>query len=85
MQIEVKKEEQCKVQATYIADPEKVDAKRSEVTDLFYKQASQSIVPGYRKGKAPLAAIKLKYRKQICLHHLHSRLFVLCKFQFQIS
>lgn len=63
MQIEEK--EFCKVQVTYIADPEKVIAKRSEVIDDLYKEVSQATVPGFRKGKAPLSAVKVRYRKQI--------------------
>ena len=63
MQIEEK--EFCKVQVTYVAEPEKVIDKREEVTKDLYKEISKTIVPGFRKGKAPLTAVKMHYRKQI--------------------
>ncbi len=65
MQIQVQEREPCKVQINYIADPEKVLAKRAEVTDKIFEETSKLVVPGYRKGKAPFEAVKLKFRKNI--------------------
>ena len=65
MYIQLEEKEPCKVHVTYVADPQKVLAKRSEVTDLVFEGASKSVVPGFRKGKAPLQAVKFKYRKNI--------------------
>ena len=65
MQIQVEEREPCKVSVTYVADPEKVLAKRAEVIDQIFDEASKAVVPGYRKGKAPLEAIKMRYRKNI--------------------
>lgn len=65
MQIQVEEREPCKVSVTYVADPEKVLAKRTEVIDQIFDEASKAVVPGYRKGKAPLEAVKMRYRKNI--------------------
>lgn len=65
MQIQVEEREPCKVSVTYIADPEKVLAKRNEVIDQIFDEASKTVVPGYRKGKAPVEAVKMRYRKNI--------------------
>ncbi len=64
-QIQVEENEYCKVMVTYIAEPEKVISKRAEVTDDVFKQVSKVVIPGYRKGKAPMQAVKMRYRKQI--------------------
>lgn len=65
MHIQVEEKEPGKVHVTYVADPEKVLAKRAEVIDEIYEQTTKLVVPGYRKGKAPLEAVKLRYRKNI--------------------
>lgn len=65
MNIQVEEKESCKVQVTYKADPEKVLKKRSEIVDKIFEETSKLAVPGYRKGKAPLSAIKMRYRKNI--------------------
>lgn len=65
MQIQVQEKEPCKVQVNYVADPEKVLAKRAEVADKIFEEASKLVVPGYRKGKAPFEAVKLRFRKNI--------------------
>lgn len=65
MRIQVEEKEPCKVSVTYISDPEKVLAKRNEVTDLMLEEASKLILPGFRKGKAPVQAIKVRYHKNI--------------------
>lgn len=63
--IEIQEKEPCKVQVNYVADPEKVLANRAEVTDKVFEETSKLVVPGYRKGKAPFEAVKLRFRKNI--------------------
>lgn len=63
--IEIQEKEPCKVQVNYVADPEKVLAKRAEVADKVFEETSKLVVPGYRKGKAPFEAVKLRFRKNI--------------------
>lgn len=65
MQIQIQEKEPCKVQVNYIADPAKVLAKRTEVTDKIFEDTAKLVVPGYRKGKAPFEAVKLRFRKNI--------------------
>lgn len=65
MQIQIQEKEPCKVQVNYIADPAKVLAKRTEVTDKIFEDTAKLVVSGYRKGKAPFEAVKLKFRKNI--------------------
>lgn len=65
MQIQVEEREPCKVSVSYVADPKKVLVKRNEVIDQIFNETSKAVVPGYRKGKAPLEAVKLRYRKNI--------------------
>ena len=61
MQIHVTEIEPCKLKIQYHADPEQLLAKKNEVLNVFKKAP----VPGFRKGKASLDAIKLHYRTQI--------------------
>lgn len=65
MQIQVQEREPCKIQVTYLADPAKVLTVRNEVIDNLVKDTAKIVVPGYRKGKAPLTAIKMRYHKNI--------------------
>lgn len=65
MQIQIQEKEPCKVQVSYIADPAKVLAKRAEVADKVFEDTAKLVVPGYRKGKAPFEAVKLRFRKNI--------------------
>lgn len=65
MQIQIQEKEPCKVQVNYIADPAKVLAKRAEVADKVFEDTAKLVVPGYRKGKAPFEAVKLRFRKNI--------------------
>lgn len=65
MSIEVEETEYCKVKVHYTAEPEKVLDKRTKITDDIFAEAQDAIIPGYRKGKAPLSAIKMRFRKQI--------------------
>lgn len=65
MQIEIEEKEFCKVQVTYVAEPDKVIAKREEVIDTLFKEVSKVAIPGFRKGRAHLDAVKMRYRKQI--------------------
>lgn len=61
MQIEVQEIEQCKLSVKYVADAEEIFNKRGEIIQAFKKAP----VPGFRKDKAPLDAIKVHYRNQI--------------------
>lgn len=61
MTIEITEIEYCKIQVKYEADADVVSKKRSEVIEKFRDQK----VPGFRDGRATLAAIKQHYRKQI--------------------
>lgn len=61
MQIELKELEYCKLQVSCSAGEEEIEKKRSEVLKVF-KNVS---IPGFRKGKATVQAIKKYYKKQI--------------------
>lgn len=62
MQVEIKKElDKCKLLISYVADPEKVQEKRSKAIAELRKLA----IPGFRPNKAPDYAIKAKCKKQI--------------------
>lgn len=61
MQIEIKENEYCKLNVSYIEDLETVLQKTNEVTNKFKGMN----VPGFRPGKAPLDAIMVHYRKHI--------------------
>jgi len=61
MQIEVKEVEPCKLLIHYTADAMEILNKRGEILNHFKKAP----VPGFRKGKASLDAIKAHYRTQI--------------------
>lgn len=63
--IHLDEKESCKVNVKYFADPEKVLAKRKEVTNELFEETSKIAVPGYRKGRAPLEVVKVRYKKQI--------------------
>lgn len=61
MQIEVNEKEYCQLDVHYEAGSEQINEKREEVLNLFKKAP----VPGFRKGKASLQAVKVHYKKQI--------------------
>jgi trigger factor len=61
MNIETKEIEYCKLEVSYTADNEEISNKRDEVLRIFQKAQ----VPGFRKGKSTLDAIKVYYRTQI--------------------
>lgn len=61
MQIEVKEVEPCKLSVHYEADTLEVLNKKSEVINNFKKAP----VPGFRPGRASVAAISIHYRDQI--------------------
>lgn len=61
MQIEIKELEPCKLLVSYTADAEQILDKRGEVLRHFQKAP----VPGFRKGKASVEAIKFHYKTQI--------------------
>ena len=61
MEITVKELEPCKLEIFYSADADKILLKESEVLDVF----KNAPVSGYRKGKAPINVVKLKYKNQI--------------------
>lgn len=61
MQVEIKEVEYCKVQATYLADPEVVKNKKNE----FIQELRKFKIPGFRKGKAPDHVIMAKMGKKI--------------------
>lgn len=63
--IQVQEKEDCKVEVQYVADPEKVLEIRATVVDEIFEEASKVAIPGYRKGKAPLSAVKSRFRKTI--------------------
>lgn len=65
MQIQIEEPEFCKVKADYLAEPAKVQEKRSEVTEQVFKEVSKIQIPGYRVGKAPIQVVKMRYKKQI--------------------
>ncbi len=61
MDIEIKEVEPCKLSIHYIADAGEILNKRGEILKHFKKAP----VPGFRKGKASVDAIKMHYRNQI--------------------
>lgn len=61
MEITVKELEPCKLEVLYTADVDKILKKETEVLDVF----KNAPVKGYRKGKAPLNVVKLRYKNQI--------------------
>ncbi len=61
MEINVVETEYCKLHVTYEANEEQIDSKKTEVLTLFKKAP----VPGFRKGKATLDAIRHHYKSQI--------------------
>jgi trigger factor len=61
MDIEIKEVEHCKLSVHYVADAGEILNKRGEILKAFKKAP----VPGFRKGKASLDAIKMHYRDQI--------------------
>jgi trigger factor len=61
MEINVVETEYCKLHVTYEANEEQIDSKKTEVLTLFKKAP----VPGFRKGKASLDAIRHYYKSQI--------------------
>lgn len=61
MQIEVNEIEECKLHINYTADAGEIFNKRGEILEAFKKAP----VPGFRKGKASVDAIKVHYRNQI--------------------
>jgi len=61
MEIEIKEVEPCKLSIRYIADAGEILDKRGEVLKHFKKAP----VPGFRKNKATLDAIKMHYKSQI--------------------
>lgn len=65
MRIQIEEKEPCKIEVTYFADPDKVSSKRDEITNKIFDEASKVVISGYRKGKAPLQVVKLKFNKNI--------------------
>lgn len=65
MQIQVQESEYCKLSVSYLADPAKVKAKREEVLAKLMSDAKKIQIPGFRAGRAPVEAIKLRYKKSI--------------------
>jgi trigger factor len=61
MDITVQELEACKLSINYVAGPEEILNKRGEILQAFKKAP----VPGFRKGKANLDAIRVHYRTQI--------------------
>lgn len=61
MNIIVNEIEPCKLSICYVADAEEILNKRTEILQAFKKAP----VPGFRKDKAPLDAIRVHYRNQI--------------------
>lgn len=61
MNITVTEIEPCKLQIRYEADAETILNKRAKVIEAFKKAP----VPGFRKGKASVDAIKIHYKPQI--------------------
>jgi trigger factor len=61
MDITVNEIEQCKLSINYVAGAEEILNKRGEILQAFKKAP----VPGFRKGKASLDAIRVHYRTQI--------------------
>ena len=61
MDIQIKETEPCKLSVHYTADAGEILNKRGEVLKHFKKAP----VPGFRKGKSTLDAIKVHYRTQI--------------------
>jgi trigger factor len=61
MDIQVKEIAPCVLEVKYTADADEVKAKTNEVLNIF----KGATVPGFRKGKAPLKSIHMRYLKQI--------------------
>lgn len=63
--IQVSEQEYCKPEVTYHAEPSKVLEVRDQVLSEVAEEASKIQISGYRKGKAPISVLKLKYKKLI--------------------
>lgn len=61
MQIDIKEIEPCKLSIHYVGDAEEIFNKRGQVIEQF----KNAPVPGNRKGRASIDAIKMHYRDQI--------------------
>jgi trigger factor len=61
MDITTKELEYCKLAVSCVANVEEISSKKEEVLRLFQKAP----VPGFRKGKTGMDAIKMHYRTQI--------------------
>lgn len=65
MSITCKEIEHCKMEVQFIADPKKVMEKRKEALEYIKQQSKNTVVSGFRPGKAPDVAIKIQFKKQI--------------------
>jgi trigger factor len=65
MQINTKELEYCKLKVSYVADPDTVKKEREKVLESIKNYSC----PGFRKGKAPNTALKLKYS-----HYINSQI-----------
>jgi trigger factor len=63
MPIQCEEYEYCKVKVQYVAEPELVNEKREEALQELQKQRVK--VPGFRRGKATVRAIKQNCKKAI--------------------
>lgn len=61
MPIQCVENEYCKLEVHYIADPNFVESKRDEAV----AQLKSATLPGFRPGKAPIWAIKLRMKDKI--------------------
>ena len=62
LNVELTDLEPCRKQLRFTLPAEDVDAAFGRVTNEFRKQAN---LPGFRKGKAPVAKIKAQFSEQI--------------------
>ena len=63
--INVEEKEYCKLSVSYIAEPDKVRQKRAEVIERVFKDSKKLVVPGFKRGRAPLNIVKIKFKKYI--------------------
>jgi trigger factor len=59
--IKVQEVEYCKINVYYVADADEIERKQDQVLQAF----KDAPVPGFRKGKQTINAIKMHYRDQI--------------------
>ena len=84
MEVQVNEVDYCKLEVQYSADPDVVESKRDEVMQSLKKIK----IPGFRKGKAPESAIKMKMSKEIAttvIEHMKAQAYDDVVFETEIK